>query len=336
MALLITGVVLVVLVLAAYAAAGSYESLSHLAARHRVPLPQYAPIGLDGGLIGTILLSTGLTWAGHPIGWLRMAARMFAAGTVAANAAAGWPDPVAVFLRVFAPALLVIITEAVHSVLLARREDARDPIPFARWLLAPWPTFRLWRRMVLWRVNSYSRAVDMELDRLRAVRALAAKYKGQDWRKAAPDDLVWMLRRGVKMPEALAAVAELTARPKAERAVPATGSGDRKPPRKPAPEAPRKRKPEALRKPEGTSAPLPVPASAPLPPPEALPEAAAEIPAAETTDDLTAEAQALRIWMDDPSISGSKLGPMVGRTDSWGRAAVRKFKEHEAATEGAG
>lgn len=44
-------------------------------------------------------------------------------------------------------------------------------------------------------------------------------------------------------------------------------------------------------------------------------------------DDLDAEAAALKLWMADRTIPGSKLGPMVGRTDSWGRGAVRKFKQ---------
>lgn len=48
---------------------------------------------------------------------------------------------------------------------------------------------------------------------------------------------------------------------------------------------------------------------------------------ARASDDLDAEAEALKLWMADPSIPGSKLGPMVDRTDSWGRAAVRKFKQ---------
>lgn len=43
-------------------------------------------------------------------------------------------------------------------------------------------------------------------------------------------------------------------------------------------------------------------------------------------DDIDAEAAALNLWLADSTIPGSKLGPMVGRTDSWGRAVVRKWK----------
>ncbi len=132
LALVVMAVSLVALVLIGYGAAGSYDSLWHLAAAHGVPLPRLLPAGLDGGLIGTIILSVGFTWAGHPLAGLRWAWRLFALGTLAANAAAGWPDPVGVFLRVFAPALIVIITEAVYAVLLGRNADVRDRIPLAR------------------------------------------------------------------------------------------------------------------------------------------------------------------------------------------------------------
>jgi hypothetical protein len=175
-----------------------------------VPLARLAPVGLDGGLIGVIVLDITFTWAGHPLGWLRLVARLFALATLAANAAAGWPDPAAVFLRVFAPLLIVVITEAVRGVLLARNGEARQPVPVARWLLAPRSTFRLWRRMVLWRVNDYAAAVDMEADRLRAIKSLTVKY-GTGWESEAPADVVWMLTSGVKMADALAAAAELTA-----------------------------------------------------------------------------------------------------------------------------
>jgi Protein of unknown function (DUF2637) len=210
-----TVIVTVVLVLLAYGIAGSYESLSHLAVANHVPLPRFAPVGLDGGLIGVISLDITLTWTGRSIGWLRQTARLFALGTVAANAWAGWPDPVGVFMRIFAPLLIVIISEALRTVLLRKARGTDDPVPAARWLLAPWPTFRLWRRMKLWQIASYSAAVDMELSRLHAIAKLADRY-GADWRKDAPGVLAWMLTAGVRMDDALAMVTELTTPPAAE------------------------------------------------------------------------------------------------------------------------
>jgi hypothetical protein len=222
----VTVVGLVASVLVTYGAAGSYDSLMHLAVAHHVPLPRLNPVGLDGGLFGVILLDIVLTWAFHPLAWLRLTARLLALGTLAANLAAGWPDPIAVFLRIFAPALIVIITEAVRAVLLDRATETRDRIPLGRWLLAFPSTFKLWRRMILWRVNDYGAAVEQELGRRQAVVKLAAFYVGKDWRRAAPGDLVWMLRNGVRMDEAFARVAELTlARDLASDTSPGTVSG---------------------------------------------------------------------------------------------------------------
>lgn len=238
LALAVAVIVAVSGILLAYGTAGSYVSLWHLAAEHHAPLPRLNPIGLDGGLIGIIVLDLVLTWAGHPLAWLRFAARAFAVGTLAANAAAGWPDPVAVFLRVFAPALIIVITEAVRSVLLDRVKEGRDPIPLARWFLAPRSTVRLWRRMVLWKVYDYTAAIDLELSRLQAIEKLTERF-GKDWHKSAPRHVAWMLRSGVKMADALAEVEKLTAPAPAPEPLPDRVPARRSTARKSAPRAKR-------------------------------------------------------------------------------------------------
>lgn len=52
----IVGVALVAVCLFGYGAAGSYTSVTHLAAAHHVPLPRLVPVCIDGGLVGTVLL----------------------------------------------------------------------------------------------------------------------------------------------------------------------------------------------------------------------------------------------------------------------------------------
>lgn len=212
---------LIALGLAAYAAAASYESVSALAAAHQVPLARLNPAGIDGGLFGVILIDIVLTSMGQPLGWLRVTARLFAAGTIAANFAAGWPDPVGIGLRIAAPALFVILTEVARAVLLRRlkarsgvqkvRRRDRDKIPLARWFLAFRQTRQLWRRMKLWDIPSYREALAMEMRRQRAMQSLAVHYKTRNWRALAPSDLVWMLDSGVFMDDALAQVAVLVA-----------------------------------------------------------------------------------------------------------------------------
>jgi hypothetical protein len=87
------------LVVAAYGLAGSYVTVSGLAARHRVPLAGWVPAGIDGGVVAVVVLDLALAWIGSPVGWLRQLVRVLSVGTIAANIAAGWPDPVAVGLQ---------------------------------------------------------------------------------------------------------------------------------------------------------------------------------------------------------------------------------------------
>jgi hypothetical protein len=105
-----------------------------------------------------MVLEIVLTWLGQSLGWLRQLGRLLTVGTIAANAAAGWPDAIAVGLHVAAPVMLLAMLEAGRAVLLRRigiaAGTARDRIPCARWLLAPWRTWLVWRRMVLWQITS--------------------------------------------------------------------------------------------------------------------------------------------------------------------------------------
>ncbi|WP_165960695.1 DUF2637 domain-containing protein [Actinocrispum wychmicini] len=182
--------------LAAYGIAGSYETISRKAVEVDVPLPQLVPIGIDGGLVGVVVLDLVLAWTAHPIGWLRQLARLLAVGTVAANVSAGWPDPVAIGLHAVAPLMLLVMVEAGRTVLLRCAGGAagcvRDRIPLGRWILSPWSTFLLWRRMVLWQITSYRAALDKEAQ-LRRTRTLLRVHFGRQWKRKAPADLLWML-----------------------------------------------------------------------------------------------------------------------------------------------
>lgn len=210
--------------LAACAFAGSYTTVSGLAARHGIGLHWLAPVEIDGGMLGVIVLDLALTWAKRTMWWLRLAARTFAVGTVAANAAAGWPSPIGAGLRCAAPLLLVFITEAGRSALLhAAQEDDRKEkdadrkrqralrIPRVRWVLDPAGTWSMWRRMKLWGETSYTVALDLEIERQAAISALADLYGEDQWKAKAPRDLVLMLRSGVKLPVAFERVRRLTA-----------------------------------------------------------------------------------------------------------------------------
>lgn len=192
------------LLLAAYGAVGSYGTIRDLAWRKELPLPELVPVGIDGGLFGLMLLEIVLTWTGQPLVWLRQLVRLLTIGTIATNAVAGWPDPIAVGLHIAAPVMLLAMLEAARAVLLRRigiaTGTARDRIPSARWVLAPWRTWLLWRRMVLWQITHYHTALDMEMQLCHATALLRAQY-GRRWKRKAPADLVWKLRNGVAVDE---------------------------------------------------------------------------------------------------------------------------------------
>jgi hypothetical protein len=340
--------ILGLLTLGLLAAAGvsSYDNLFHLAASRGVPIPHLSPLEIDVGLIVVIAMDIVLTWLGHPIGGLRLLARILGIGTIAANVAAGWPDPVGSSMRAFAPVIIVAVTEAFRAFLLRRHRDADEQgIPFSRWMLAPWPTFVLWRRMKLWDIPGYRAAVDMELSRRQAIVKLEMHFGGK-WKTDAPADLVWMLRAGVRMPEALSRTAVLvqadaeedslraaleaertarqqaeadcdTARAEAGKAVAKAEALARKLAATSKPEAGRGsgRKRDAVTTGNGTGNDTrkPLPVTAPGGPEEEAPE------------DLDSEARVL--WFLDKGYSASQAGIKAGLSDGRGRQIARLARE---------
>jgi hypothetical protein len=88
------------------------------------------------------------------------------------------------------PALWVAaVTLAAHVVRVRSglaAGTAIDRIRPSRWLLAPLPTARLMRRMVLWEIRSYPDALARERDRLLALTDLKDTYGRLAWRWRAP------------------------------------------------------------------------------------------------------------------------------------------------------
>jgi hypothetical protein len=119
----------------------------------------------------------------HPLArWTVYAAT---AGTVWLNYSAGG-SAAGRTAHVLMPSIWVVFVELMRHVVRRQTSLAtgthREPIPAARWLLAPIPTFLLFRRMVLWRQHSYPRAVALERTRLGAV-AVARQLHGRAWRR---------------------------------------------------------------------------------------------------------------------------------------------------------
>jgi hypothetical protein len=186
---------------------GSYAAVQGLAVRKGFGWFSYAlPVGVDVGIAVLLALDLVLTWLRIPFPLLRQTAWLLTAATIVFNAASAWPDPLAVAMHAIIPMLFVVVVEAGrHAV--ARLADISvgrhmDSVRLARWILAPLPTFRLWRRMKLWELRSYDDVVALEQNRLVYRARLRAEY-GRAWRRHAPVELLLPLklaRYGVPLP----------------------------------------------------------------------------------------------------------------------------------------
>ncbi|KUL73946.1 MULTISPECIES: DUF2637 domain-containing protein [unclassified Streptomyces] len=212
------------LALAVIGFTGSYRSVRDLALGWGWGWFSYVfPVGIDVGIIGLIAADLFLCAIRTPAPILRWFAWVLTVATVVFNASSGWPpdgsagwmDYVEAAAHATMPGLVVVITEALRRAIArrARIADGRqfEPLGIARWVLAPLPTFGVWRRMRLWDVYTRAEALDLERDRLTLRDELREKY-GRKWKqKARPVELRAMrdAGRGLPIPAQLIANAEL-------------------------------------------------------------------------------------------------------------------------------
>ncbi|MFI5638322.1 DUF2637 domain-containing protein [Streptomyces goshikiensis] len=185
-------------VIATIGFAGSYAAVVGLAREKGFgDFAEVFPIGIDAGIGVLLALDLLLSWIRIPFPILRHIAWMLTAATIAFNAAAAWPDPIAVGMHASMPVLFVVVVEAVRHAVGRLADITADRhmegVRVWRWALAPAPTFKLWRRMKLWELRGYEQAVGMEQDRLIYRAHLRAEY-GRRWRRKAPVEAVLPLR----------------------------------------------------------------------------------------------------------------------------------------------
>ncbi|MBT2206875.1 DUF2637 domain-containing protein [Actinomadura sp. NEAU-AAG7] len=192
---------------------GSYASVRDVAEPWFGGHAWIVPAGVDLGILALVSVALLLEWLAMPMPALRWMAMAFTGATVWLNVSAAHGDPAGVVMHAAMPVLFVTFVEAVRHAIRRRAGIAagtvREGVPLARWLLAPISTFRMWRRMVLWQITSYPRALTAEQRRRRAL-ALLRDHYGRAWKNKAPADVVWMLSDGVMLDQALARVTELT------------------------------------------------------------------------------------------------------------------------------
>lgn len=177
---------------------GSYAAVRRLAeSKHFGAFAMVFPIGIDAGILVLLALDLLLTWLRMPLALLRHTAWLLTAATIAFNGASAWPDPIGVGMHASIPVLFVVVVEAARHA-IGRTADITagrhmESVRLVRWLLDPFSTFRLWRRMKLWELRSYDRVIELEQSRLVERARLRARY-GRRWRSKAPVSAVMALR----------------------------------------------------------------------------------------------------------------------------------------------
>lgn len=185
-------------VIAGIGFAGSYAAVRTLALHKGFGwFANVFPIGVDAGIVVLLALDLLLTWLRIPFPLLRQTAWLLTAATIAFNGAAAWPDPLGVGMHAIIPVLFVVSVEAARHAIGRIADITADKhmesVRITRWLLAPVPTFRLWRRMKLWELRSYEETIRREQDRLVYRARLRARY-GVAWRRKAPIEAIMPLR----------------------------------------------------------------------------------------------------------------------------------------------
>ena len=221
--------------LAALGGYGSFASVRDVAEPWFGDQAWIVPAGVDLGILALVSVALLLEWLAMPMPALRWMAFAFTAATVWLNVSAAHGDVTGMVMHAAMPVLFITFIDAIRRRAGIAAGTVREGVPVARWLLAPLSTFRLWRRMVLWQITSYPDALRAEQRRRHAL-ALLDDHYGRKWKSKAPADVVWMLRDGVMLDQALDRVTALTAPP--EPAAP-----PRPAPAKPAPAAKRKKPP---------------------------------------------------------------------------------------------
>jgi hypothetical protein len=111
----------------------------------------------------------------------------FTAATIWLNWQAGGPIPIRIAHGAM-PALWVLFCEYARHILAARvglvRGERMEKVRRSRWLLAPLSTARMRRRMILWEITSYRRALELEAERRAEIARLEMAH-GRRWRRRA-------------------------------------------------------------------------------------------------------------------------------------------------------
>ncbi|MGV4890464.1 DUF2637 domain-containing protein [Streptomyces viridosporus] len=182
----------------------SFDAVSAAAARWGFGEPWMLPVGIDVAIPVFTVANLLLIRLDMALAWVRFVPWVLTLVTCGLNIAAGhgmW----AKVAHGTMPLLWVVFSEIgahIYAVRIGAATGRRmEKIRWSRWMLAPLSTFALWRRMTLWEVTSYSRALACERERLLARADLRERF-GPLWRWKTPRRERVMLRMGELAPAA--------------------------------------------------------------------------------------------------------------------------------------
>lgn len=160
------------------------------------------PSGVDLAILVFSAADLMLMYWDIPMPGLRLVPWAFTAATIALNWQSGGPLPIRI-AHAAMPSLWVIFCEYARHVIRHRvglvAGTRMEKIRKSRWLLAPFATARMWRRMILWEITNYRSGLDMEADRLTRRALLELEY-GRRWRRKAPATKLLPLKLGALAP----------------------------------------------------------------------------------------------------------------------------------------
>ncbi|MFF0337921.1 DUF2637 domain-containing protein [Streptomyces fimicarius] len=203
---LVVGIVLAAAVVSTLGLLSSYTALETKAATWGWDWPWLLPVGIDVAIPAFTGANLILIRMGMELRWIRWVPRVLTAVTVYLN----WQASSTPGGRIghAALTLLWVIFSEIASHVYGTRIGAvtgtkrMETVRRSRWILAPIPTARLRRRMILWEITSYEEA----LTRLQEQTYLRAQLKetyGRRWRSKAPLEQRMALKLG-SAPAALA------------------------------------------------------------------------------------------------------------------------------------
>ncbi|WP_369211206.1 DUF2637 domain-containing protein [Streptomyces flavofungini] len=204
---LVVGIVLAAAIVSTLGLLSSYTALETKAASWGWDWPWLLPVGIDVAIPAFTGANLILIRMGMELRWIRWVPRALTAVTVYLN----WQASTTPGGRIghAALTLLWVIFSEIASHVYGTRIGAvtgkrrMETVRRSRWILAPIPTARLRRRMILWEITSYEEA----LTRLQEQTYLRAQLKetyGRRWRSKAPLEQ----RMALKLGEAPAALAD--------------------------------------------------------------------------------------------------------------------------------